>query len=117
MGPEVEFAFQHHARFVAKEGDKEIISIYDNSAHGTEDGKGHEVHFYKHSRGKIIEVNTKTWEDTIVQVHNYTIRVYYTQTNCFRHSTHLMDFCQSLKGQLSSFQMGTSWSIGDLKEP
>ncbi|TVY17990.1 hypothetical protein LARI1_G005477, partial [Lachnellula arida] len=67
MGPEVEFAFQHHARFVAKEGDKEIISIYDNSAHGTEDGKGHEVHFYKHSRGKIIEVNTKTWEATIVQ--------------------------------------------------
>jgi len=72
MGPEVEFAFQHHARFVAKEGDKEIISIYDNSAHGTEDGRGHEVHFYKHSRGKIIEVNTKTWEATIVQVHIYT---------------------------------------------
>jgi Arylsulfotransferase (ASST) len=69
MGPEVEFAFQHHARFVAKNnnGTKEIISLYDNSAHGTEDGRGHEVHFYKHSRGKIIEVDTETWEAKIVQ--------------------------------------------------
>jgi hypothetical protein len=69
MGPEVEFAFQHHARFVAKsdDGSKEIISLYDNSAHGTENGNGHEVHFYKHSRGKIIEVDTETWEAKIVQ--------------------------------------------------
>lgn len=69
MGPEVEFAFQHHARFLARneDGTKEIISIYDNSAHGTEDGHGHEVHFYKFSRGKIIEVDTKTWEAKIVQ--------------------------------------------------
>lgn len=69
MGPEVEFAFQHHARFLARseDGTKEMISIYDNSAHGTEDGRGHEVHFYKISRGKIIEVDTKTWEATIVQ--------------------------------------------------
>ena len=69
MGPEVEFAFQHHARFLARseDGTKEVISIYDNSAHGTEDGHGHEVHFYKISRGKIIEVDTKTWEATIVQ--------------------------------------------------
>ncbi len=69
MGPQVEFAFQHHARFHAKseDGTKEIISLYDNSAHGTEDGKGREVHFYKYSRGKIIEVDTETWEAKIVQ--------------------------------------------------
>lgn len=69
MGDEVEFAFQHHARFQgrSKNGTKEIISIYDNSAHGTEDGRGHEVHFYNISRGKIIEVDTETWEATIVQ--------------------------------------------------
>lgn len=69
MGDEVEFAFQHHARFQGRnENDtKEIISIYDNSAHGTEDGHGHEVHFYKFSRGKIIEVDTETWEAKIVQ--------------------------------------------------
>lgn len=69
MGPEVEFAFQHHARFQGRSenGTKEIISIYDNSAHGTEDGHGHEVHFHNISRGKIIEVDTDTWEATIVQ--------------------------------------------------
>lgn len=69
MGEQVEFAFQHHARFHAKseDGTKEIISLYDNSAHGTENGKGHEVHFYKYSRGKIIEVDTVTWEAKIVQ--------------------------------------------------
>ena len=69
MGPEVEFAFQHHARFQGRSenGTKEIISIYDNSAHGTEDGHGHEVHFYNISRGKIIEVDTEVWEASIVQ--------------------------------------------------
>ncbi|KIW17244.1 hypothetical protein PV08_04435 [Exophiala spinifera] len=69
MGDEVEFAFQHHARFQGRseDGTKEIISIYDNSAHGTENGGGHEVHFYNISRGKIIEVDTKSWEATIVQ--------------------------------------------------
>lgn len=72
MGPQVEFAFQHHARFVAKskDGTKEIISIYDNSAHGTENGHGNEVHFYKNSRGKIIEVDTESWEAKIVQAFN-----------------------------------------------
>jgi hypothetical protein len=69
MGPEVEFAFQHDARFLARseDGSKETISMYDNSAHGTENGHGHEVHFYNISRGKIIEVDTKTWEAKIVQ--------------------------------------------------
>lgn len=72
MGPNVEFAFQHDARFISKsaDGKKEIISLYDNSAHGTENGHGHEVHFYKYSRGKTIEVNTETWEAKIVQVFN-----------------------------------------------
>lgn len=69
MGDEVEFAFQHHARFQGRSenGTKEIISLYDNSAHGTENGGGHEVHFYNISRGKIIEVDTEKWEATIVQ--------------------------------------------------
>jgi len=69
LGPQVEFAFQHHARFLAKSenGGQEVISLYDNSAHGTENGHGHEVHFYNISRGKIIEVNTDTWQAEIVQ--------------------------------------------------
>jgi hypothetical protein len=69
LGDQVEFAFQHHARFLSQssDGTKEIISLYDNSAHGTENGHGHEVHFYKFSRGKIIEVDTENWTSKIVQ--------------------------------------------------
>lgn len=44
--------------------------MYDNSAHGTENGRGREVHFAKHSSGKIIEVDTKTWEAQLVQAFN-----------------------------------------------
>lgn len=69
LGENVEFSFQHHARYISKSasGESEVISLYDNSAHGTENGGGHEVHLYLYSRGKIIEVNTRTWEATLVQ--------------------------------------------------
>ena len=67
LGPNVEFCFQHHARFVSKDGSKEVISLYDNSAHGTEDGRGHEVYTHPFSQGKIIEVDTASWEASIVQ--------------------------------------------------
>ncbi|PGH12235.1 hypothetical protein AJ79_04415 [Helicocarpus griseus UAMH5409] len=70
LGPEVDFCFQHHARFVSKAGDEEVISLYDNSAHGTEDDHGHQVHTHPFSRGKIIKVNTKTWKATIVQAYH-----------------------------------------------
>jgi len=72
LGDEVPFSFQHHARFQAKseDGTKEIISLYDNSAHGTESGHGHEVHLYKYSRGKILEVDTETWKAKLVQAFN-----------------------------------------------
>ncbi|KAH8601831.1 ASST-domain-containing protein [Bisporella sp. PMI_857] len=72
LGHGVEFAFQHHARFVSKsqDGKKEVISLYDNSAHGTENGHGNEVHFYKYSRGKIIEVDTEKWEARLIQAFN-----------------------------------------------
>jgi hypothetical protein len=69
LGPDVEFSFQHHARYISKpsDGKKEIISLYDNSAHGTENGGGDEVHLYPYSRGKIVEVDTETWEARLVQ--------------------------------------------------
>jgi hypothetical protein len=67
LGPNVKFCFQHHARFVSKEEDGEVISLYDNSAHGTEDGRGHEVHTHPFSQGKIIRVNTSSWKATILQ--------------------------------------------------
>ncbi|BCS20067.1 arylsulfotransferase family protein [Aspergillus puulaauensis] len=69
LGDNVKFCFQHHARYVSKseDGAKEVISLYDNAAHGTEDGRGREVHTHPFSQGKIIEVNTETWEAEIVQ--------------------------------------------------
>jgi hypothetical protein len=67
LGPNADFCFQHHARFVSRDGDEEIISLYDNSAHGTEDGRGHEVHTHPFSQGKILKVNTAKWTATVVQ--------------------------------------------------
>ena len=67
LGPNVQFCFQHHARFVEKNGNEEIISLFDNSAHGTENHRGHEVHTHPFSQGKIISVNTATWTAQIVQ--------------------------------------------------
>ncbi|KAI1208223.1 ASST-domain-containing protein [Annulohypoxylon truncatum] len=67
MPQEAKFCFQHHARFISQEDDIEIISLYDNSAHGTEHGGGSEVHTAPTSSGKIIKVNTTSWEAELVQ--------------------------------------------------
>lgn len=73
LGKNVTFCFQHHARFHPElkkedEGDNiEYISLYDNSAHGTEDGRGTEVHTAPTSSGKIIKVDTETWKAELVQ--------------------------------------------------
>ncbi len=61
------FCFQHHARFLEQYDDIEIISLYDNSAHGTEHGGGHEVHTAPTSSGKILKLNTTSWEAELVQ--------------------------------------------------
>lgn len=62
------FSFQHHARFLetSKDSKKQVISLYDNSAHGTEDKDGKEVHYNTHSSGKIIEVDTNTWTAKLI---------------------------------------------------
>ncbi|KAF2016951.1 hypothetical protein BU24DRAFT_419992 [Aaosphaeria arxii CBS 175.79] len=73
LGENVTFCFQHHARFHPElksedDGDDiEIISLYDNSAHGTEDGRGTEVHTAPTSSGKIIKLNTTAWTAELVQ--------------------------------------------------
>lgn len=73
LGKNVTFCFQHHARFHPElksedDGDDiEIISLYDNSAHGTEDDKGSEVHTAPTSSGKIIKLNTTAWTAELVQ--------------------------------------------------
>jgi hypothetical protein len=41
--------------------------LFDNSAHGTENHRGHEVHTHPFSQGKIISVNTADWTAQIVQ--------------------------------------------------
>ncbi|KAI2780498.1 ASST-domain-containing protein [Daldinia loculata] len=64
---DAEFCFQHHARFISQYDDVEIISLYDNSAHGTEHSGGSEVHTAPTSSGKIIKVNTTSWEAELVQ--------------------------------------------------
>ena len=69
LGKGVDFCFQHHARWLAhSEGHEiEIISLYDNSAHGTERKDGHEVHTAPTSSGKIIRLNITAWEAELVQ--------------------------------------------------
>ncbi|ETS76370.1 hypothetical protein PFICI_11757 [Pestalotiopsis fici W106-1] len=62
------FCFQHHARWLEQYDDSiEIISLYDNSAHGSEHGEGREVHTAPTSSGKILKLNTTSWEAELVQ--------------------------------------------------
>lgn len=69
LGAGVDFCFQHHARWLPHDEGKdiEIISLYDNSAHGTEHGDGHEVHTAPTSSGKVVRLNTSSWEAELVQ--------------------------------------------------
>ena len=64
---EAKFCFQHHARWLSQHDDVEVISLYDNSAHGTEHGEGREVHTAPTSSGKILRLNTTSREATLVQ--------------------------------------------------
>lgn len=66
MANGTKFCFQHHARWLVQEDDIEIISLYDNSAHGTEHGEGSEVHTAPTSSGKILRLNTTSWTAELV---------------------------------------------------
>lgn len=67
LGDGVKFCFQHHARFLHQEDDAEIISLYDNSAHGSEDQPGKGISTAETSSGKIIKLNTTSWTAELVQ--------------------------------------------------
>jgi DNA-directed RNA polymerase subunit H (RpoH/RPB5) len=70
MGPGSAFCFQHHARWLREDaaGDGiEVISLYDNAAHGTEHGGGHEVHTAENSSGKILRLDTRAWTAELVR--------------------------------------------------
>lgn len=66
MAEGTEFCFQHHARWLEQTDDIEVISLYDNSAHGTEHGGGSEVHTAPTSSGKILRLNTTSWTAELV---------------------------------------------------
>ncbi|CAH0018559.1 unnamed protein product [Clonostachys rhizophaga] len=66
MANGTEFCFQHHARWLAQDDDIEVISLYDNSAHGTEHNDGSEVHTAPTSSGKILRLNTTSWTAELV---------------------------------------------------
>ncbi|KAJ6442746.1 ORF21 protein [Purpureocillium lavendulum] len=66
MANGTKFCFQHHARWLEQDGDIEIISLYDNSAHGTEHSGGSEVHTAPTSSGKILKLNTTSWTAELV---------------------------------------------------
>lgn len=73
LGDNTTFCFQHHARFhpelkTEDDGDNiEIISLYDNSAHGSENDDGSEVHTAPTSSGKIIRLDTEAWTAELIQ--------------------------------------------------
>jgi len=67
LGSGAESCFQHHARFKSRDGEEEVISLYDNSAHSSESGSGKEIHTAPTSCGKIVHLNTRTWKATLVQ--------------------------------------------------
>ncbi|KAI9159013.1 arylsulfotransferase [Paramyrothecium foliicola] len=69
MANGTKFCFQHHARWLEQEGDLEIISLYDNSAHGTEHSGGSVVHTAPTSSGKILKLNTTSWTAELVQAY------------------------------------------------
>jgi hypothetical protein len=66
MAKGTKFCFQHHARWLSQEDGVEIISLYDNSAHGTEHSGGSEVHTAPTSSGKILKLDTKSWRADLV---------------------------------------------------
>ena len=63
----VKFCFQYHASCLQQYNDVEVISLYDNSAHGSEAGGDSELHMAPTSSGKILELNTTSWTSERVQ--------------------------------------------------
>lgn len=66
MNNGTKFCFQHHGRWLEQGDGFETISLYDNSAHGTEHNDGSEVHTAPTSSGKILRLDTKSWTAELV---------------------------------------------------
>lgn len=82
LGPNVTFGFQHHARYLKHDtSSQEVISLFDNSLHGSEAAGGgdKEVDLYPFSRGKYIRLNHESKTATLERVFhppNNSIRSY-----------------------------------------
>ncbi|OAA55381.1 Arylsulfotransferase [Cordyceps fumosorosea ARSEF 2679] len=61
LGPGASFCFQHHARWLSQDSSTgvEVISLLDNSAHGTERNSGRGVHTAPTSSAKILRLDTR----------------------------------------------------------
>ncbi|KAH8898032.1 hypothetical protein GQ53DRAFT_712559 [Thozetella sp. PMI_491] len=59
LGPEVEFGFQHHARYLPGGNETvDLISLFDNSVYCSESAdEDKEVRIYPYSRGKYIAID------------------------------------------------------------
>ncbi|RAK89341.1 hypothetical protein BO79DRAFT_237457 [Aspergillus costaricaensis CBS 115574] len=64
LGPNVEFGFQHHARYLDQVDNSDVtrITLFDNAVYGSESGGGgdKEVRIYPYSRGKILRLDHPT---------------------------------------------------------
>lgn len=69
LGSEVEFGFQHHARYLQGSNDSiTMISLFDNSYYGSEDStNGTDVQIYPFSRGKYIAIDHAAKTAELVQ--------------------------------------------------
>jgi hypothetical protein len=70
LGEDVEFGFQHHARYLPSPGkNRESISLFDNSVDGSESAGGgnKEVQIYPYSRGKYFELDFATMTSPPIQ--------------------------------------------------
>ncbi|OOF97511.1 hypothetical protein ASPCADRAFT_45224 [Aspergillus carbonarius ITEM 5010] len=69
LGPEVEFGFQHHPRYLHDDLDSTTITLFDNAVYGSESGGGgdKEVQIYPYSRGKTLRLDHTARTATLIQ--------------------------------------------------
>ncbi|KAF2020504.1 hypothetical protein BU24DRAFT_487108 [Aaosphaeria arxii CBS 175.79] len=72
---ELEFAFQHDARFQGRKGSIEYISLFDNGAGSNGHQGGDKGKIRDYSTGKLLALNTSDWTATLIQQVEHPDRV------------------------------------------
>ncbi|XWX00512.1 hypothetical protein V2A60_008532 [Cordyceps javanica] len=69
LGPEVEFGYQHHARYMPGTNESTThLSLFDNSFYGSEaTGNGSNITTYPYSRGKYIAIDHQAKKATLTR--------------------------------------------------